>query len=117
MAEDTVTLSRAEYDRLLARIEDLQDALTLAQAERDHDGVWIPGEVVSHEIQNDCHPVAAWRIYRDMRVEDLATAAGVEVRAVRAIEGGESSGTGEQMRALATALDAPVDVLIPDTAE
>jgi len=114
MAEDTVTLPRAEYDKLLARIEDLQDALTLAQAERDHDGVWIPGEVVSYELQHDCHPVAAWRMYHGMRVADLANAAGLDPRDVEAIEDGRSSGTGEQLRALANALDAHVDVLIPD---
>lgn len=114
MADDVITLSRVEYDKLLARIEDLQDALALAQAEREHDGVWIPGDVVSYEIQHNCHPLAAWRMYRDMSVADLASAAGVDGREIEAIEAGRSSGTGEQLRALATALDAPVDVLIPE---
>jgi len=35
MTEDTVTLSRAEYDALLERIEDLQAALALDKAKRE----------------------------------------------------------------------------------
>lgn len=114
MADEVVTLSRTDYDKLLARIEDLQDALALAQAEREHDGTWIPGEVVSYEVQHNCHPLAAWRMYRGLRLGELAQAAGVDEREIAAIEAGRSSGTGEQLRALATALDAPVDVLIPE---
>lgn len=114
MAEDTVTLSRAEYDTLLARIEDLYDALEMAHAEREHDGLWIPGNVVSYEIHHDCHPLVAWRMYRNLRVADLAQAAGVEQGELEAIEAGRSSGSGQTLRALSDALNAPVDALIPE---
>lgn len=113
MTEETVTLSRADYEHLLAEIEDLRDALELAQAKREHDGVWIPGEVVFAETLDGRHPVTAWRVHRGLTVHALAAAAGLASDAVAAFEAGATSPTAETLRALSQALDAPVDALIP----
>lgn len=114
MTEDTVTLSRAEYDALLERIEDLQAALALDKAKREDDGAWTPGEVVDAVVLEGLHPVAAWRRYRGMTVRKLAEASGVSAAYVSEIEGGRKPGSVAAYRALGKALDAPLDALVPD---
>lgn len=113
MTDETVVLSRSDYEQLLAEIEDLRDALELAQAKQEHDGIWIPGEVVFAETMDGRHPVAAWRLYRGLSVDGLAAAANLDPDTIARVEAGEITPTADTLRALGQALDAPVDTLIP----
>ena len=54
---ETVTLSRADYDALIARQEELEDLLAAREAD---DGSCIPHEVFL-KIMDGENPVAAWR--------------------------------------------------------
>ena len=114
MAEDTVTLSRAEYDAMLARIEDLEATIAYDRATRADDGVRIPGEVVNAEMLEGLHPVAAWRRHRGMSRRDLAEHAGMDDAGINDIESGRSPGSVHAYKAISQALDAPLDALIPD---
>lgn len=115
MAEDTVTLSRAEYEAMLAQIEDLEATLAYDRAVRDDDGTRIPGEVVKAEIQDGLHPISAWRRYRGLTLRDLAQRSGVNDAEISEIEHGRKPGSVHAYKAISTALDAPLDALIPDS--
>ena len=80
---DTVTLSRADYEALLDRLEDLEDMATLDRLEArlaaDPQGAladYLPIELVKRLSAGE-HPVRVWRAHRGMTREALAAAAGV----------------------------------------
>jgi len=114
MAEDTVTLTRAQYSALLDQIEDLQASLTLDKARHEDDDGWTPGEVVNGVFLEGLHPVAAWRKYRGMTVRDLARASGVSAAYISEIESGKKPGSVSAYRSLSRSLDASLDSLIPN---
>lgn len=114
MTEDTVTLSRAAYDALVAEIEDLRDSLELEKARAEDDGTRVPGEVVFAQSIDGDHPVAAWRKHRGLSVEALARITDVAPDTIRDIEARRTSGAAATYRALSTALAAPIDLLIPE---
>lgn len=114
MAEETVTLRRAEYDAMLERIADLEATVAYDCAIRNDDGARIPGEVVNAEIQDGLHPIAAWRRYRGLTLRELARRSGVNDAYISEIEGGRKPGSVHAYKAIGEALDAPLDALIPD---
>ena len=114
MAEDTVTLTRTQYSALLEQIEDLQASLALDKARREDDGGWIPAEVVNAVFLEGLHPIAAWRRYRGITVRDLAQTSGVSAAYISEIEKRRKPGSVSAYRALSSALDAPLDVLVPE---
>ena len=116
MIEDTITIKRTDYEELLDRIEDLEAALALIQAQRADDGTRIPIDVVDAEIAG-AHPVAAWRAYRGMTVEDLARRAGLAVSEIAGIESNDRDPDTATVHALSGALDVPADLLTPESAE
>lgn len=117
MAEDTITLTRAEYDALIEQLEDLQASLALERARKADDGAWTPGEVVDAIYLHGHHPLAAWRVYRRMTVPELAAASGIGVAEITALEAGKTPGTPETYSVLARALQAPLAAVMPDCAD
>ena len=94
-ATTTVTLPRAEYERLLTALEDAEDRATLAaareqefrlgrqEARRDH----LPVELVERLFAGES-PVRVWREHRVLPMADLARAAALSVAELAAIETG-----------------------------
>jgi len=115
MTEETVTITRTEYDELLERLEDLEASLALLRDRQEDDGTRIPHEVVKAEVAGD-HPVTAWRKYRGLTGRQLAQEAGLSAAYLSEIEHGKKPGSVEAYRALARVLRAPIDVLAPERA-
>ena len=109
---DTGTLTREAYDELLARIEDLAASLALERARQHDDGTRIPLAVVKAEIAGS-HPIAAWRAYRSLSVQQLAEQAHVPAEAITAVEADTATPDSDFRARIAAALDAPADVLEP----
>ncbi len=63
-------------------------------------------------IADGTYPVKAWREYRGLSQDALADAAGLSKPFIIQIDRGKRSGTTETLKKLATALSAPLDMLI-----
>lgn len=98
------------WERIREAAEDAEDLADLEQFDREDDGFRMPHAVVVaiHEGQ---HPVRAWREHRGLTQEALATAAGISTPFLSQIEGGKRVGSLETLRAIARAMDAPLDLL------
>ncbi len=105
---DTVTIPRAEYKAMLARIEDLDDILAGYAAQT---GTVLPHEFAMRIVGGE-HPVRVWRDYRGMSAVALAEAAKVSKTYLSEIETGKKPGSIEAYKGLACALGVPVDSLL-----
>jgi DNA-binding XRE family transcriptional regulator len=112
---DTVTLSRADYEALLDRLEDLEDMATLDRLEArlaaDPEGAladYLPIELVKRLSAGE-HPIRVWRAHRGMTREALATAAGVAPSYLSEIETRRKPGSFNAIAKLAAALRVPLD--------
>jgi len=110
-------LPLAEYKRMLAIIEDREDAQDIQDAERILARIkagnepLVPSEVV-HAIIDGVHPVRAWRTHRGMTAAALAEKAGIARAYLTQIEGRKRKGSIDILRALAKALGADIDSLL-----
>ena len=89
---DSVTLTRREYDALIARTEELEDALAARMAD---DGSRIPHEVAL-AIMDGERPVVAYRRHRGLMLRDLAARTGLAVGYLSEIERGPQTGIDER---------------------
>lgn len=92
-------------------IEDAEDAADYERAVAEDDGTRIPLAVVKAKLDG-AHPVKAWREYRGLTVQQLATAAGLSKAFVSQIETAQRVGTAATLKKLATALNANVGALL-----
>ena len=112
---DTVTISRAEYDRLCAAEEDFED-LRAALAVRDRIDAGteelVPAAVADRLIDGE-RPLKVWREHRALSQSALARASGVNRVQIADIEANRATGSARTLRALADALRVTVDDLLP----
>ena len=121
---EEVTLSRADWERLCALAEDLDDiaAVHAAEAEDAAFAAALPPEEVARQITfplavikaelDGSHPVKAWRDHRGLTQRALAERSGVVRELIAQIEGRRKQGSVETMDRLARALGVPIDSLI-----
>ena len=112
---DTVTIPRAEYERLCALEEefaDIQAALSVEARVASGEEELIPAQVVDRLIDRES-PLRVWREYRALSQSALARASGVNRVQIVEIEAGRNSGSVHPLRKLADALRVTVDDLIP----
>ena len=112
---DTVTISRAEYERLCALEEefaDIQAALSVEARIASGEEELIPAQVVDRLLDRES-PLRVWREYRALSQSALARASGVNRVQIVEIEAGRNSGSVHTLRKLADALRIAVDDLIP----
>lgn len=112
---DTVTIPRAEYERLCALEEefaDIQAALTVEARIASGEEELIPAQVVDRLIDRES-PLRVWREYRALSQSALARVSGVNRVQIVDIEAGRNSGSVHTLRKLADALRVAVDDLIP----
>jgi len=115
-----VTMTRAEYEALLDRIEDAEDlaALALHRARVETIGTdavraeCLPVESVKRVLAGES-PVRVWRQHRGIRQVALALAAGVSTPYLNEIETGKKPGSLDAMARLARALKISLDDLAP----
>ena len=112
---ETVTIPKAEYDRLRALEEEFAEvrgALAVeARLVRGEEEL-IPAGVVDRLLAGEA-PLRVWREFRQLSQAALAQASGVNRVQIVEIEAGRSNGSVRTLRKLAVALGVAVDDLIP----
>jgi DNA-binding XRE family transcriptional regulator len=113
---DTVTLSRAEYEALLDRLENAEDKgaldnlqariaqLGFAEATKDY----LPLELTKRLLDGE-HPIRVWRAHRRLTREALAAKAGVSPTYLTEIETRRKPGSFKAISKIATALAVSLD--------
>lgn len=112
---NTVTITRAEYDRLCAAEEDFADLrAALAVRDRIEAGTeeLVPAAVADRLIDG-ASPLKVWREHRALSQSALARASGVNRVQLADIEADRATGSVQTLRALADALRITVDDLLP----
>ena len=115
---DTVTLTRAEYEALIERLEDAEGnafldgvaarerAIGKEKARADY----LPAELVRRLIDGE-HPVRIWRAHRGLTREALAAAARIAPSYLTEIETRRKPGSFTALAKLAAALHVSLDDL------
>jgi len=119
-ATDTVTLSRAEYEALLDRLEDAEDENAIKRFEARVAALgWeaatrnaLPAER-AWRLLDGAHPLAVWREHRKLSGAKLAALSGVPQSYISEIETGKKPGSLDAMAKLARALGVTIDDLAP----
>ena len=106
---DTVTIPRAEYDRLREAAEDLED-LRIIEAHLAAPQEGIPHAYMLRMINGE-NPVRVVREWRGRTQADVAREAGVHRVQLHDIETGKSRGSVDTLKAIAAALSVPLDVI------
>ena len=105
---DSVTLTRSEYDALIARTEELEDTLAARMAD---DGSRIPHEVAL-AIMDGERPVVAYRRHRRLTLRQLAARTGLAVGYLSEIERGLKPGSTSALSRIADAVGTTIDTLV-----
>jgi hypothetical protein len=115
---ETVTLSRAEYEALIERLEEAEDLATVAAAEAREAALgkeqaradYLSIELVRRLSAGE-HPVRVWRAHRGLTREALAAAAGVAPSYLTEIETRRKPGSFGAFAKIAVALRISLDDL------
>jgi DNA-binding XRE family transcriptional regulator len=114
MAMDTVTIDRAEYDRLVEAATELEDLRAydraIAGLESGEDEL-IPAEYASRILAGE-HPLRVYRELRGDTQQQLADRSGVNRVQIADIESRRKNGSIDTMKRLAAALDVAIDDLV-----
>ncbi len=108
--QDTVTISRAEYDALVTHNAELKEHIAALEAD---DGSRIPHPVALAMIRGDS-PLSAFRSHHGFTLRQLAEASGVTASYISEIERGIKPGSMSALARLANALDTTIDALAID---
>ena len=112
-------LPRAEYERLVARAaeadEDAATARLVAHARKEvaSGAPLIPLEV-AERIADGENPIRVIREWRDVTQLHLSHKANIGQGCISDLENGRRKGTAAALRAIAKALDVPLDILVGD---
>ena len=112
--EDSVTLSRADFEALADLVtdaQDLADAATVKARLAEGETEAFPFEVAERILDGE-HPVAVLREHRGLTARGLAEAAGVAPSYLSEIENGKKPGSFDAMARIAGALQVPLDLLV-----
>ena len=111
---ETVTIPRAEYDRLRAVEEDFEDfraALAVEARIAAGEEELVPSHVADRLIDGEA-PLRVWREHRGLSQSALARATGVNRVQIVEIEAGRNLGSVRTLRKLADALGIAVDDIV-----
>lgn len=106
---DTVTIPRAEYDRLREAAEMLADVAAFDRAMAGH-AEGLPHDHMRRIVAGEA-PLRVWRDWRGLTQAALAERSGVNRVQIADIEAGRKTGSVATLRALAEALGASMDDL------
>lgn len=108
MNEETGTASIARVEEL----EDLADARRLGELAKTANPTHrLPVDAV-RGLLSGANPVRVWRTHRGLSLRALARKAGVRPGYLSEIETGRKPGSAATLKAIAEALDAPLDELV-----
>jgi len=107
-------VTREEFDRVIDRLQDLEDAEFMRGVEADAGGRdYLPASAVKRMIAGES-PITVWREQRGLSVTALAGKAGIGRSYLSEIEGGKKPGSVVALRSLADALGVSIDDLVAD---
>lgn len=106
-AAETITLTKDEYEALLAEIEEAEDRAIIAER---RGRPTLPIEAVKRYLDGESL-VTLWREERGLSQRDLATRAGISPAMLNEIERGKKSPSLPVAKALAKALGVGLDSL------
>jgi DNA-binding XRE family transcriptional regulator len=98
------------FNRMAAYAENAEDVALFDAARAADDGLRIPS-AVANAILDGAHPVKVWREHRGFTQDVLSAQAGVSKAYLCQIETGKRQGALKTLRALARALNVPLDEL------
>ena len=107
-SRETVTITRQEYDALLERNAQLEDALAAVNAD---DGVRVPHQVALAIIKGE-RPMAAYRKHRGVTLQELSKRTELAVSYLSEIERGRKPGSAAALARIASALGTTIDLLV-----
>ena len=107
-SEETVTLTRQEYDALVERNSQLEDLLAAQDAD---DGVRVPHEVAL-DIMRGKGPVLAFRRHQGITLRELSERTGIAAGYISEIERGLKPGSTSALARIASVLGTTIDVLV-----
>jgi DNA-binding XRE family transcriptional regulator len=118
---DTVTLTRGDFEALMAALEDAKDAATFRAfnaclAAKSKDAVladFLPVEAVERLLSGES-PVRIWREQRGMTLRSLAETAGISAGYLSEIENGRKPGSAVALARIARALGLAIEDLLPE---
>lgn len=110
-AGDGVT--RAEFEALVARLEDIEDAQALRAAAAQFDPRDTLPLAMVKRLRAGEHPLRVWRERRGLTLSALARKAGVPVSYLSEIESGKKPGSVDAFRKAAAAIGVDIDDLVP----
>ena len=109
-SEETITLTRKEYDALVERNSELEDRLAAVDAD---DGVRVPHEVAL-AIINSKRPMLAFRNHQGVTLQELSVRTGLAVSYLSEIERGRKPGSAAALFRIADALGTTIDILVSE---
>lgn len=118
ITDETVTLSKADYEALLEALEEAHDRARLRQVEADLAAgrtEEIPLDMAEALLEG-ANPVRTWRKYRGLTAGDLAAQVGISKAYLSEIESGKKPGSVAVLAQLAKALRLDMDDLMPRNA-
>ena len=107
-SEETITLTRREYDALIERNSQLEDMLAAQDAAA---GVRLPHEVAL-DIMRGKSPILAFRNHQGITLRELSERTGVAVGYISEVERGLKPGSTSALARIAGALGTTIDVLV-----
>jgi DNA-binding XRE family transcriptional regulator len=111
---ETVTITRAEYDRLRKAAEELEDLRCYDRARAalaEGEDELVPAEHVSRILAGES-PLRVFRDLRGLTQQQLADASGVNRVQIADIEAARKTGSVETVKRLAGALGVSLDDLV-----
>ena len=123
--EELVVLSRADYETLVSRLDaivpdlDGEDAALAAIARAAEARLASGADIVlprnvADAIINGDNPLRAIRRWRGLSQAELAARSGTDQSMISALEAGRRRGASTVWRAVAAALDVPMEAIMPD---
>lgn len=109
-SEETITLTRREYNDLIERNSQLEDMLAARDAD---DGVRIPHQVAL-DIMGGQGPIQAFRSHQGITLRELSERTGLASGYISEIERGLKPGSASALVRIASALGTTIDVLVSE---
>ncbi len=107
-SEETITLTRTEYDSLINRNDELEDKVAALDADG---GSRVPHEVALAIIRGTS-PVLAFRNHLGITLRELSERTGIAASYLSEIERGRKPGSTSALARIAGALGAKIDTLV-----
>ncbi len=107
-SEETVTMTRTEYNALISRNDELEDRLAALEAD---DGTRVPHEVALAIIRGKS-PILAFRNHQGLTLRELSDKTGIAASYLSEIERGHKNGSASALARIASAFGTTIDALI-----